>query len=388
MSAARLWLRVGPDGALEWLLRDAHNRVAQGPDRLDPRNPPIWPQAQEVILVWADESLLLRRAQLPAGGRNKWRQGLPYLAEDWVAADVADLHVCAPARLAGEHCWVAVVERSRLEHLLQMLADAGLNPDRIIPEAAFLGPGRSVDVLIDGGHASFSSDAGLAGSCEVDLLSMLAGRDLDSLRLLSTGNSELPAARQDGIDSALRWVSLQPITNDLVDLRQGSYARQRQAGGLNSWWRMAAGVLLAALALHMLLLVAEVWRLSSVQAQLRSQIETEFRRAMGDQARMVDPVFQVKSEFQRVVQGGGGSADALDMLAALAPLLASDSRLVLVSFEYREQALELAVRAPDATRFDGFREQVQLDATLAVEVASTQYDGDGFTGRVRIRRSP
>ena len=50
-------------------------------------------------------------------------------------------------------------------------------------------------------------------------------------------------------------------------------------------------------------------------------------------------------------------------------------------------ALEVAIRAPDATRFEGLREQIMLDATLQVEIGSTSYEGQEVIGRIRIRRS-
>lgn len=384
MSKSRLWLRVAPDGSLEWLARDAQGRLSHGPQAWDGQQELAWPRVEERVLVWADEALVLRRAPLPAAARGRWRQGLPYLAEDWVAGDVAELQVCAPARLSGDRCWVAVVERERLAALLERMQQGGMDPDRVIPEAAFLGPGRPADVLVEGAHASFASEAGLAGSCELDLLPMIAGQPLESLRLLSAGGSS--ELRADPVDSALRWLSLQALDDSLVDLRQGAFATVRQAGVHSVWWRAAAWVLLTACVLHLLLLGAEVLRLRGEQAQLRAEVAAEFQRVFGADARMVDPVFQIRGEYQRLADGGGGGGDALAMLAGLAPVLASDPRLVLVGFEYRERVLELAVRAPDATRFDELREQMRLDRSLSVEVGSTQYDGDGFTGRLRLRR--
>ena len=62
-------------------------------------------------------------------------------------------------------------------------------------------------------------------------------------------------------------------------------------------------------------------------------------------------------------------------------------RLVLQGFVYGDGALEVAIRAPDATRFEGLREQIMLDATLQVEIGSTSYEGQEVIGRIRIRRS-
>lgn len=383
MSFTRLWMRASADGAIEWLCRDADGRLVQGPAQLAMLDPPVWPRVDERVLVWADESLVLRRAPLPASGRNKWRIGLPYLAEDWVAGDVTDLHVVAPETLSGDSAWVAVVERARLDELLTRLRNAGFEPDRIYPEASFLGPGRAADVLLDHGHASFASSGGLAGSAEADLLPMMLSEPLESLRVLSTGDGEPQANR---IDTVLRWLSLQALDGSLIDLRQGSYALKSRSTPASGWWRIAAVLAVAALLVHLGAMGARVWQLSSQQAQLTGELEAQFRQVFGPEARMVNPAFQLRTELARLGQGGSSSGEVLNLLKGIAPLIASDSRLVLRGFIYSEGALELTVSAPDAARFEGLREQLRLNPELKVEVGSTQIDGSSFTGRLRIER--
>ncbi len=385
MSSTRLWLRVGPRDAIEWLCRDGQGRLLQGPSRLEVGRMPEWPRNDQSIVVWADESLVLRRAPLPKSGRSKWRTGLPYLAEDWVAGDVADLHVAAPERLSGDHCWVAVVEKKRLLDLIQTLKTYGISPDRIVPEAGFLGPGRAADVLLDAGNASFATASGLGGGCEADLLPMIVGQPVESLRAISTGDENIAIEHADRVDSALRWLSLQPVDDSLIDLRLGIYANASQSGDTR-WWRAAAAVLLLALGVHLAVLAMDVWRLQQREDTLSAELEGEFRRVFGPQARLVDASFQIREEFSRLSQGGNSSGLALSMLKAVAPLLASDGRLILVSFDYREGTLEIAVRAPDGTRFDGLREQILLDPAMSVEVSATEINSDGFSGRMKIRR--
>ena len=383
-----MWLRVAPGGAIEWLCRDAQGRLLHGPAACTDGQAPNWPRFDEAVVVWADEALLLRRAALPTSGRAKWRTGLAYLAEDWVAGDVADLHVVAPLGLAGRDTPVAVIERRLLDDLLARLRQLGLTPDHIVPEAALLGPGRAADVLLDSGHASFVSGAGLGGSCEADMLPLVV--DLgESLRILATATATLPSesCHVDSIDSALRWVSLQSIDASVIDLLQGAYApagREHAGGG---WWRIAGRVALVALLVHTLTLANEVYSIQRTEAALAAQLESQFRKVFGENERMVNPAFQIRTEFERLGPGGAVRAEALAMLKGLAPMLTADSRLVLQGFVYAEGALEVAVRAPDATRFEGLREQVMLDPRLKVDIGSTSYVGKEVIGRIRIRRN-
>lgn len=380
-----MWLRVAPSGAIEWLCRDGQGRLVLGPGVCASGVAQVWPKVDETVVVWADQSLVLRRVTLPSSGRNKWRTGLPYLAEDWVAGDVSELQVVAPPSLSGHATWVAVVERKRLEQLLEQLKELGLSPDRIIPEASFLGPGRNADAMLDGGNASFASPSGLAGGCESDLLEMMVGEPLDGLRVLSTGSSD-DAIPADHIDSALRWLSLQSVDEGLIDLLQGRFApagRQQAAGG---WWRIAAVVALVAVGVHTLALGLEVYSLNSRESALNAEIEAKFREVFGPDERLVNPAFQIRSAYARLGSSGVARAEALRLLKGVAPLLVADSRLVLEGFVYDQGTLEVAVRAPDATRFEGLREQFRLNPELQVEIGSTSYEGKEVIGRIRIRR--
>jgi type II secretion system protein L len=386
VSLTRLWLRVAPSGAVEWLCRDGQGRLVLGPGHCAPGVEQVWPRVDQTIVVWADQSLVFRRVALPSSGRAKWRTGIAYLAEDWVAGDVGDLHVVAPANLVGRETWVSVVERRRLNELIEQLRTLGLKPDRIIPEAAFLGPGRAADVLLDAGNASFCSASGIAGGCEAEMLEIMVGEPLDSVRVLATADVELEGAHADRIDSVLRWLSLQPIDDTQIDLLQGSYAppdRDRVGGG---WWRLAALAAVVAVAVHTLTLAIEVYSLKRTEQQLSAELEGKFREVFGASERMVDPAFQIRSAYARLGGPGVTRSEALALLKGIAPLLVADSRLVLEGFVYADGALEVAVRAPDATRFEGLREQFLLNPQLQVEIGSTSYEGKEVIGRLRIRR--
>ncbi|MBK9657277.1 MAG: hypothetical protein IPO66_18265 [Rhodanobacteraceae bacterium] len=85
MSLTRLWLRVAPSGAIEWLCRDGQGRLLHGPGHCIDGTPPAWPRVDDTVVVWADQSLVLRRAAMPVpvvpSGAPVWpispKTGLP-----------------------------------------------------------------------------------------------------------------------------------------------------------------------------------------------------------------------------------------------------------------------------------------------------------------------
>ncbi len=366
-----LWLRAAPNRPVEWLVRDPQGRIVAGPELL--RADSVLPSADSRIAIWSDPSLMLRRVELPKSGLAKWRQGLPYLAEDWIAGDVAQVHVAAPTRLTGRDTLVAVADRERLVALLSELAQFGIDVDRLVPEPALLGPTHAADVLIDAQYASFCN-AEHGGTTETDMLAML----VDPNARILIGRTPHGEWHGDGIESVLRWASLQRIDDTTLDLRCGEFAKTRRE---SRFPKMPVLALAAALLVHTLALVFDWYQLRGQVATAEVRIETAFRDAFGPDERMVDPAFQL----QQAARGEASTshAGALALLQRIAPVL-SGSRMVLVSFEYREGVLELAVRAPDASQFDGFREQL-VSSGLSIEMGNTQYDANEFTGRLKIR---
>ncbi len=367
-----LWLRAAPHRPLEWLLRDALGRTLAGPDTL--RAGAVLPSADLRVVVWCDPSLMLRRVALPKSGLSKWRQGLTYLAEDWIAGDVSQVHVAAPQRLVGRETFLAVAERERLRELIAELQAFGIDADKIIPEPALLGPARSADVIIDGDFASFCG-ADNGGCTEPEMLSILV--DESARILIGRASGE---HRGDHVDSALRWASLQPIDDTHINLRSGEFAAPRTQQ--RTPYRPALIAVAAALVVHTGAVALEWYRAQRDVAAAEARTEAAFRDAFGSELRMVNAAFQLQQAASIGANRTGGGA--LPLLQRIAPLLASDSRLVLVGFEYRDGMMEVAVRAPDASRFDGFREQLAASG-LKIEIANTQYDANEFTGRLRIR---
>ncbi len=130
-----LVIRIGLDAEqpVSWIAVDD-----RGTRRGQPGSGPLADAAREIrersviVLVPASESLTFR-VNLPAKGA-RLRAALPFALEDQVADDIEDLHFAAGKREPNGVLTVAVVAKRTLADWLERLADAGIQPARIVPE--------------------------------------------------------------------------------------------------------------------------------------------------------------------------------------------------------------------------------------------------------------
>jgi general secretion pathway protein L len=74
----------------------------------------------------------------------------------------------------------------------------------------------------------------------------------------------------------------------------------------------------------------------------------------------------------------------LRVLAQIAPVLGSTSRIQTRGMEFRNGSLELGLRAPDVATLDAVRERLAALPGLKVVVTAANPGQDGIDGRIRI----
>lgn len=378
-------IRLLPDGAAEWLALDRDGRVLAGPQPGLPE-----PGAERIWVLVPAEHVLLQRAPRVARDRRQLEQAVPYAIEDQLAAPVEQLHVALAPGSEGD-VGVAVVAQARLEAWLAQLRAAGLEPDRVLPETMLLPwQPETAAVLIDGERAMlrYGEHAAFAGDLDElpAWLALLAADARTPARLRWIGGGTPPPAanvEREEAGPVLRWFAAQLARAAPIDLLQGAYRPWRGRDASRRWWRWAAALALAAglavfaqLALERQLLVARN------EAQ-RSEMEQLLRAAVPGIARVVDPKAQLAAEHARLARGGAG-ADALSLLARIAPSFAGSGRYTLDGLEFRGDTLELVIRAPDIAALDALRESFAVLA-LQVELTSANPGSGGVEGRLRLR---
>lgn len=365
------WPDAEPAAAVPWCLLGARGeRLASGSSTVG-----SLPAADACELIIPAESVLLTRAALPPGSRQKMRQMLPYAIEDKLVAEPDAVHVAAGSILADGQTALAVIDKGWLTRVLARLNEVRLHPrhawsEIMLPELPADGwvmvwDGRG-GFLRSGPQSGMSLDGGSAVEPPTALaLTVAQAREAAELprRLLLRLREAVPPpdieawSRALGmtVEVGMEWAPLHhPDTPSGIDLLQGSFASSTLA---RDWWpglRLPLILVGLILALQIGATTAEWLLLSREKQHLQAAMEKSFRDAFPDARVVVDAPLQMERNLAEL-RGAAGQLSPLDflpLLARTATALDADSRGNLRSVHYEASQLSLEVALPDRAAAD------------------------------------
>ncbi|WP_440223773.1 type II secretion system protein GspL [Dokdonella sp. MW10] len=394
----RLLIRLAPDGALQWLRQSAGSRVAAARGVGAPPSS-VLAAAEDVVVLVPAEDVLLLEVRVTARSAAQRSQAVPFAVEDQILAPLEDQHVAfVPGH--GDQVGVGVVARTRLQGWLDTLAAAGIRPDRIVPEslALPLAPDAG-SVLVDGGRVIARLAPWSAVACPLEDLPAW----LERLRAAGVDPAlDIHAARDvRGVAATVGprgRAAVEPVVDAFVflaahleaaplNLLGGRFAVAHRVARGTRWWRRVAAIAAAVGVLAFAARGLEVIQLQRSVARLEASMADSVQRTfpdLGAGERSLDPQQVMRSRVDRL-RGAGESTGLLRVLGQVAPVLGATTRTELRGLEYRNDVLELGLRAPDVATLDSLREQFAAIPGLDAEVTGLNPLDNGVDGRVRVR---
>jgi general secretion pathway protein L len=392
----RLLLRLDSAGDPSWLRQGTDGRAAAGSTRGWPPAAAIAGAGEIVVLVPA-EDVLLTEARVTAKSRAQLMQALPFAVEDQLLAPVEDSQFAATEG-AGDAVGVAVVSRATLRTWLERLAANGIRADALLPEslAVPIAPDRAtalvendrVLVRLAPSAAFVCAPSGLAAWMQ-RASSDGTARSLDvfDFRDGATARIAVPATsyherQRDPLAFLARSLRKPPL-----NLLDGEFAPQHHAARGARWWRVAAALAAAVVALAVLDLGFEVLQLSRTSARLDAAAQDAVRKAFPDvdgaELARATPGDIARRRIERL-RGGSESSGFLRVLNEIGPVLGTTTQIQTRAIEFRNGTLELGLRAPDVATLDAVRERLAAQPGLSVTVTAANPGESGIDGRIRI----
>ncbi|HEY9198613.1 MAG TPA: type II secretion system protein GspL [Gammaproteobacteria bacterium] len=355
-----------------------------------------------VVLVPAAD-VLLASATVPTGNRQRARKAVPFALEEQLAEDVDTQHFALGIRSADGHWPVAVVARTRMDDWLAQLHEAGILPDRLIPEAVTLPlePGAG-SLLLEADRlllrdAPWSAQSATAQTLPA-LLELLIARNETGIELnVWHCGGELPvwmepvsAKVESCADGALTVLARglgQP--DALIDLLQGVYSRKEQYGKLWRPWRAAAALLLAVVIVSGIQHALTLRSLKAESAALAEQIKQVYVQTFPG-GRVVDPRAQMEQQLKllRAQQGAGGN-DFLGLVAQLGGVFAATPGIELTGANFRDGHLDVELTANDIQTLEKLKQEIGSQGGLNADIQSATTGSDQrVQGRLRIEGAP
>lgn len=358
---------------------------------------------RRVTVLVPSADVLLAQAAVPTGNRQRARKAVPFALEEQLAEDVDSQHFALGNRAADGSWPVAVVARSRMDDWLAQLHEAGILPDRLIPEAVALPhtPG-AVSLLLEAENlllrdAPWSAQNTSAQTLPA-LLDLLTARNEAGIELnVWHCGGELPvwlepvsAKVEPCADGALGVFArglAQPEA--LIDLLQGAYSRKEQYGKLWRPWRAAAALLLVGVIVSAIQHALTLRSLKAEAAALGEQIGQVYTQAFPG-GRVVNPRVQMEQQLKllRAQQGGGGN-DFLGLIAQLGGAVAATPGIELTGANFRDGRLDVELTANDIQTLEKLKQQLGSQGGLSVDIQSATTGTDQrVQGRLRVQGAP
>jgi len=388
----RLLLRFSTAGDAAWLRQAADGRASASTRGWPPASAVA--EAGEIVVLVPAEDVLLTTARVAAKSRAQLLQAVPFAIEDQLLAPVEDLQFAA-SEGGGDALGVAVVAKATLRGWLDRLAANGIRPDVMLPDslALPLEPDHAT-LVIENDRALARLAPWSAFACApAELATWLARADvqrpLDVFDFRDAPAQRLPAdvatyaeRQRDALVSFAR-----ALRKPALNLLSGEFAPQHRAARGARWWRIATALAAAAVVLAVLNLGFEVIQLSRASARMDAEAQDAVRKAFPDvdngELSRLTPADIARTRIERL-RGGAESSGFLRVVAAIAPVLGSTTRIQTRGMEFRNGVLELGLRAPDVATLDTVRERLAAQPGLKVAVTAANPGENGIDGMIRI----
>jgi type II secretion system protein L len=334
------------------------------------------PKANEIWLALPASRVLLSRLTLSRRALRQLNGALGNALEDQLMLDPAQSHVVLGKPLAGDEHPVAVIEIAWLEQVLTLCRQQGIELFGATPEtllwvgeaaqeqwcARWHGQGGFVR---SGACAGFALDDGDAATPPLALqLALAEARRTGTAPAAIALESDMPVdaaawSRSLEIPVILQNLHADPLPPAL-NLLQGPYASRRR--GSRGWfidlagsqqlgkYRLAAGLMVAALGVHVIGTLADWARLSYENRQLRSEMRQVFQEAFPQTRAIVDPTLQMQRQLADM-RRARGYAETGDFLHAAGAVAGQVSGVNGLTYENGR----LTLQQPRTVDLDGLR---------------------------------
>ncbi len=412
-------IRLGHDPRLsvEWILADDDGTQRGQPVRGTLDEASQYLQGRPVILLVPSTEVLTTAVNLPVRGGARMYAAIPFALEEHVAVDIDTMHFAAGDKRESGLRPVAAVSRELLNDWIALLADAGIQAWKMIPEDYGLPriPG-TMSILVDGDDLLFNDGADLEFSLDnakpSDALvaaGKLSDRDNDDPLDDAQGHLIVYCSAADEERLSHDWIALRHELHSVdinlladgalprlavtvasghgVNLLQGRYGPKADYGSWLRPWRTAAVLLLGLVVIGFVGKGVDLYRLTNEEAALRSQFNQEYQQIRpGDSREILDPAAAVNS-----LRRGLGTSTAppvfLDSLRELAAAMRATENATVESLSYRAGVVDIRVSSADVETVGEIQKKIGASGQFVASIQSTDRVADRINSRIQIRET-
>lgn len=404
LTLLSMYWRFWDQSSVDWCLSNEQGVLSSGTGTPVSIGQQLGEQAPDQIELWlGGEQVLQVAVQTPAQGRKLPSSAVLYLAEEYLAQDINEVHWVV-ADTDGQTAEVCIVDDAKFQALLRHLAEAHIKPDRILPDfLGFSSTEAGILALEDEGRRALlrlnkpkaGEVGGIAGPLDLIIatLSQIQGseRELPALELVGA-SSEMVQKLQSRL-SHWRILPGAPATDFLVQLRGksrtapvnlscGPYQKRRS----RRISRRASQFLAVCVSLVFTSLLIKIAWFELNTLRLEAKSHQLYLAALPGQSLSGSEIDRQLREHLRQ----NDDTSILDFLYLVSRLSETADRfpegnLSLESLSYRDSRLVLRLLVGSFEQLDRL-DQMLSEAGLRVGISSAQQGTDTVRAEIRLRR--
>lgn len=360
-------------------------------------NSEIISNSSNLIVIIPSEHVLSLTCQVPGGRPSQIRQALPYMVEEYIAGDIADLHLATEKISPGKSVRCNLIEHSLFNSWLVALENLGLKPSIVICETELLpAQNNEISILIDSEQVLLKTDEAEAkidrnnlsialSQLKKDQLMVLNGK-LTQKEAIELSNYNIRYSKSAGDpQQALVFLAKSFLQEkSYINLLQAKYSQKMKMTGTRKEYRLI-GMLGTAWAGVMFLafIMQGLWTAYNA-AELEEKSEALYRDIYPDAGKVVNLRRQMQSRMNSA-RSSNGSEDLMFYLHQIATSV--EGALRIDSLNYTSERNEL-ISELILTNYEALdaMEKSFASKNVRISIISAEQDEVGLRTRLRLTK--
>ena len=362
------------------------------------------------VVLLNSHCLHINQLQLPTQNLQKLLKAVPYAIEEYIADDVEDFHFV----VARNNSFTSVVgiKKATLNNIIQVFHDAGVTPEKIIPDALCLAAddGEQWACLNYKKDSYLQTDVRNGLIISHDILPYIVNSKLHDeqqdkpkkIFLFSEQDdaTSFDQLKEKGIDGGtdIELINIVYNSHPLVvfcgnykqamplNLLQYDFKPKRKTSGYWQHWRLAASLAAVWLVLHLGLTAFQYSQLKDANNITKAKIEKIYKQSFPQSRKIVNPRVQMEQKLDELKGTAGSSNKGLLFLLAesFGTLSHDKDNITLQSLTFRNNRVDIGLEGNNLQAVETLNKNLNNNKKIKSEIISSSSEKDKVKGNLRI----
>jgi len=363
-----------------------------------------------VIVLLNSQCLHINQLQLPTQNMQKLLKAVPYAIEEFIADDIDNFHFVIAKNKHDNATSVVGINKDTLKSIIQVFQDAGINVEKIIPDALCLAAESKQWVCLNYKNTSYlQTDVTNGMVVSHELLPYVLKNKLQHESLMrpekillfceQENATAFDALKAENIfDDNIEINSIIYNTHPLVvfcgnykqamplNLLQQEFKTRRKTSGYWQHWRLAASLAAIWLVLHLGLTSFQHAQLKQENIVTKAKIEKIYKKAFPQSRKIINPRVQMEQKLKELKgSAGNGNKGLIFLLAESFGTQNLDRKnITLQSLTFRNNRMDIGLEGSNLQAIENLNKNLNSNKKIKSEIISSSSEKDKVKGNLRI----